>query len=294
MCSAPASLLQSESPIKMISSPRVLFAVAAGLLLCLTSTGPAFAAPQNLRIGSCRLSLDEAGRAGIDGVEVRVGNPADTLEIADPAVRRKYKEDMARTGLPISSFMMGLLNQAPLASDPRGPAWLEQSIDAAKDLKVPVILVAFFGKGDLRDKGQLKAADVDAVVKRVKAAAPRAAAAGVILALENTLSAEQNIEILRRIDHPAVKLYYDVGNSTYNGYDVPREIRMLGDRIACIHFKDKNDFLGAGQVKFEPIAAAIKAIGYKGWIVLEAAHPSKDGVADTKRNAAFIRDLFKS
>lgn len=277
----------------MISHPRHLF--AAGMLLLSTSLFTVLsAAAPTMRIGSCRLSLEEAKRAGIDGVEVRVGNPADTLEIADPAVRARYKADMAKTGLPISSFMMGLLNQAPLVSDPRAPAWLEQSIDAAKDLKVPVILVAFFGKGDLRDKGQLKTADVDVLVQRIKAAAPRALAAGVTLALENTLSAEQNLEILRRVDHPAVKLYYDVGNSTYNGYDVPREIRLLRQHIACIHFKDKNDFLGAGQIKFDPIAAAIRDIGYRGWIVLEAAHPSKDGVADTRRNAEFIRSLFKS
>ena len=58
---------------------------------------------------------------------------------------------MKQTGLVISSFMMGLLNSNPLASDPRGPAWLEQSIDAAKDLGAGVILVAFFGKGSLLD-----------------------------------------------------------------------------------------------------------------------------------------------
>ena len=63
----------------------------------------------------------------------------------------------------------------PLASDPRGPAWLQQSIDAARDLIAQVILVAFFGKGSLLEEdGQLKKADVDVVVERVKAAAPRA------------------------------------------------------------------------------------------------------------------------
>jgi len=39
------------------------------------------------------------------------------------------------------------LNSNPLATDPRGPAWLEQSIDAAKDLGAKVILVAFSAGG---------------------------------------------------------------------------------------------------------------------------------------------------
>ena len=245
-----------------------------------------------IRIGSCRIGLADARKAGLDGVEIGVGGPADTLQVADPAVRQRYKDEMKQTGLVISSFMMGLLNGYPLASDPRGPAWLQQSIDAAKDLGAGVILVAFFGKGSLLDGDQLKKADVDVVVERVKAAAPRAKQAGVILALENTLSAKQNIEILDRIGQDSVAIYYDVGNSTRMGYDVPAEIRLLKDRIAMFHFKDGPNYLGEGNVKYEPIAAAIEDIGYQGWIVMETSSPSKDGVADAKRNAAYIRRLF--
>ncbi len=245
-----------------------------------------------IRIGSCRIGLRDAKTAGLDGVEVNVGPAADTLAIADPAVRQRYKDEMQQTGLVISSFMMGLLNSNPLASDPRGPAWLEQCIDAARDLGARVILVAFFGKGNLLDGDQLKQADVDIMVARLKAAAPRAQQAGVVLAIENTLSAQQNIAILDRIGHESVALYYDVGNSTRNGYDVPAEIRLLRNRIAMLHFKDGPNYLGQGDVKFKPVAAAIRDIGYRGWIVLETSSPSKDAVADAKRNADYIRELL--
>ncbi len=245
-----------------------------------------------IRIGSCRIGLLEAKLAGLDGIEIEVGRAAEQLRVADPAVRQQFTDQMAQTGLVISSFMMGLLNSNPLAVDPRGPVWLEQSIDAAKDLGAGVILVAFFGKGNLLAGDQLKQADVDVVVQRLKAAAPRAREAGVILAIENTLSAKQNAEILDRIGHSSVRVYYDVGNSTSKGYDVPAEIRFLKDRVACIHFKDRDQYLGEGQIRFEPIAAAIKEIGYQGWIVMETANPSKDPMADAKRNAAYIRRLF--
>ncbi len=245
-----------------------------------------------IRIGSCRIGLEDAKEAGLDGVEIGVGNAAEKLHVADPAVRQQYKEQMAKTGLTISSFMMGLLNSNPLAVDPRAPAWLEQSIDAAKDLGAGVILVAFFGKGDLLRDGQVKQADVDVAIQRLKDAAPRAKDAGVILAIENTLSGRQNAEMLERIGHPSVRVYYDVGNSTGKGYDVPAEIRFLKERIACIHFKDRDRYLGEGLIQFEPIAAAIKAIGYQGWIVMETANPSGNAMADAKRNAAFIRRLF--
>jgi sugar phosphate isomerase/epimerase len=250
------------------------------------------ATSRTIRVGSCVVGLEQGKQAGLDGVEIRVGDAAEKLRIADPAVRRQYKEQMTSTGLVLSSFMMGLLNTNPLASDPRAPAWLEQSIDAAKDLGAGVILVAFFGKGNLLQDNQLKEGDVQGVVQRLKAAAPRARDAGVVLALENTLSAKQNVEILERIGHESVRIYYDVGNSNSRGYDVPAEIRFLKDRIACFHFKDRDRYLGEGTIQFEPIASAIKAIGYQGWVVMETANPSKDAVADAKRNGAYIRRLF--
>lgn len=245
-----------------------------------------------IRVGACVVGLEEAKRAGLDGVEIRVGGPADRLPIADPEVRRQYKQQMQETGLVVSSLMMGVLNQCPLASDPRGPAWLEQAIDAAQDLQAGVILVAFFGAGSLLEGGQMKKADVEVVVARLKAAAPRAAKAGVILAIENTLSAQQNAAILERIGSDAVRIYYDVGNLTRQGYDVPAEIRFLKDRIAIFHFKDGRNYLGEGDVPFPAVAAAIRAIGYHGWIVLETSSPSKDRVADVRRNAEFTRKLL--
>jgi sugar phosphate isomerase/epimerase len=267
--------------------------LAGGVLLAPGRTqGAAAALPVKIKIGSCVVGLEEAKRAGLDGVEIGVGGPADTLQVADPAVREKYKEQMHQTGLVISSFMMGLLNSNPLASDPRGPAWLAQSIDAAKDLGAKVILVAFFGKGSLLDGKAVKKADVDVVVQRLKAAAPRARDAGVILGIENMLSAQQNAEILDRIGSDAVRIYYDVGNLTGMGYDVPAEIRFLKKRIAQFHFKDGRNYLGEGKVQYKQIAEAMREIGYQGWVVMETSNPSGDRVADARRNAGFIRKLF--
>jgi len=248
----------------------------------------------DLKIGGCTVGLEEGVRCGLDGVEVRVGGPADRLEISRPEVRRQYKDRMAKTGLPISSLMMGLLNDCALAIDPRAPAWLEQSIDAAHDLGARVILVAFFADGDLLGSdGRVKESDVDSVVTRLKAAAPRARDAGVVLGIENYLNAEQNARILDRIAHDSVKIYYDCFNTGgTRGYDVPAEIRFLKDRIAQFHFKNGPDYLETGKLHYAPIAAAIKEIGYRGWIVLETSNPSHDAVADVKRNAEYTRELF--
>ena len=73
----------------------------------------------------------------------------------------------------------------------------------------------------------------------------------MILGLENTLSAEDNVRIMDKAKSKVVKVYYDVGNSTNNKHDVLKEIPWLGkDRICQIHLKDNPGYLGAGTIDF--------------------------------------------
>lgn len=270
-------------------------ALAGTTLLTSLQAAPVAAAEAKIRIGTCVTSLDQTRQAGLEGVEVGVGDAAERLEIADPKVQARYKEEMQKTGLPICSLMMGLFNGYPLATDPRASAWMEQSIDAAHVLGAKVILLAFFSNGDLLDANErVKQADVDEAVKRIKAAAPRAKDAGVILGIENYLNGEQNARILDRINHESVQLYYDVYNTgTTKRHNVPADIKRLQGRIAQFHFKNGDKYLDDEKAKFEPIAAAIKEIDYQGWIVLETSSPSGDPVADAKRNGDYVRSLFK-
>jgi sugar phosphate isomerase/epimerase len=273
---------------------RRTFLQQAALAAAVSVPGLAAAAPRpEIRVGACVLGLEAAKEAGLDGVEVRAGDAADELDISKPATRGRLKAQMQATGLPVCSIMMGLLNDWPLASDPRAPAWLIQCIDAAQDLGAKTILVAFFGKGDLQAGKQVKEPEFKAVVERLKAAAPRARDAGVTLAVESYLSAAQNLRLLEEVGHDAVSVYYDVFNlGKTQGYDAAAELRALKGRVAQIHFKNGPHYLDDDRPFFERAAAAIKETAYAGWIVLETSSPSKNGVADARRNADCVRSLF--
>ena len=83
--------------------------------------------------------------------------------------------------------------------------------------------------------------------------APEAEKADVILGLENTISAEDNVRIMDRARSKNVLVYYDVGNSTNNGFDVVKEIRWLGkDRICQIHLKDNPELPRGRQNPIRP------------------------------------------
>ena len=259
-----------------------------------------------IRVGVCDWSLGIKGPAALetarkiklDGVEISPLKVAEKLSYADGEVQKRYKARMAETGVVICSLGTIITNACPLATDPRAPAWLVQSIDAAHALGAKVILLAFFGRGDMliRATGRggarkLNHKAVDAVVGRLKDAAPRAKAKGVVLGLENTLSARQNVEILDAVKHESVRVYYDIANSARAGYDVPGEIRMLKDRICQFHFKDNKGRFDSGDPRMGPIVEAVKAIGYRGWIVLERAFGG-DRAAYFAGNARFVRKAF--
>ena len=277
-------------------SRRHFLVRAAGVVAAGAVVPPfVFGAEQGTRIkvGTCTMGLSQAKQAGFDGVEISAGSPADELDVNKPDTRTRYKEQMQQTGLPITSFMMGLFNQCPLATDPRASAWIKQSIDAAKDLKAKNILLAFFSKGDLLSGSQLKEDEFKAAAQRIKALAPYAKEAGVTLAIENYLNAEQNLRMLELIGDESVCLYYDVYNTgKTKKYDSPAEIRRLKGRIAQVHYKNGAQYLDEDKPHFEAVSAALKDIGYKGWITLETSSPSKNPIEDGKRNAAFVRSLF--
>ncbi|MCX8109188.1 MAG: sugar phosphate isomerase/epimerase, partial [Verrucomicrobiae bacterium] len=190
-------------------------------------------------------------------------------------------------GVEIGGLALGELNNIPLKSDPRAAVWLVDAIDVAKALGVRVILVAQFYKGDLKEDRP----GIDRTVDILREIAPRAEKAGVILGIENYLSAEENLQIVDRVGSPAVQVYYDVGNSTDKGYDIYREIRMLKGKLCEFHVKDGDHVLGKGRINFEKVREAIDEIGYSGWIHIEAAAPNGPE-KDYPATVQFLRRLF--
>ena len=124
--------------------------------------------------------------------------------------------------------------------------------------------------------------------------APAAERANVILGLEDTISARDNVRIMERTKSPAVLTYYDVGNSTNNGFDVVEEIRWLGrDRICEVHLKDNPHFLGKGRIDFGAIVDALVDSGFTGWAQLETDSPTGDVAADMAVNLTYVRRLMR-
>lgn len=228
--------------------------------------------------------LDFAKQIGLDGVQLHM-DP----DVRKPEVQRAYRDAARRTGMEISSLSIGELCEVPLKSeDPRAPQILSESLDVCKALGLKIAMPAFFGRGELDMNNR---PEIDRVVRSLKEAAVRAEKEGILIALENYLSAEDNLRLIERIGSPSLRVYYDVGNSTDKGRNVYQEIRRLGKMICEFHAKDGPALLGQGRIDFKKVRQAIDDIGYNGWIHLEAAHPN--GVlVDYATQGKFLRTVF--
>jgi sugar phosphate isomerase/epimerase len=250
-----------------------------------------------LRFGMCSWSLggkdpsvfELAKRIGLEGIQLDLGRWQDAAPLRQAEVRRPYREAARAAGMAIPSTAIVGYNQVPLKSEPQAALWLLDSVEATRDLGARVHMLAFFSKGELKEENT---EEIERVVDVLREVAPRAEKAGVILGIENTLTAKTNLAILEKVNSPAVQVWYDIGNTFNKGYDVPAEIRMLAGRICQFHIKDNPHLLGQGKLPFPEVARAIRDIGYRGWLILETASPNKDIEADARRNLAFARQVF--
>jgi L-ribulose-5-phosphate 3-epimerase len=231
-----------------------------------------------------------AARLGFDGVQVSLGRTpvADKLPLDDAAIQSQYLEAAKQHGIALSGTCLDILHVDHLKDNRRAQKWVADSIPITANLRAEVILLPFFGKASLMNHTEM-----DYVGGLLKEIAPAAEKAGVMLGLEDTISAEDNVRIMERAGSPAVKVYYDVGNSTGGGFDVVKEIRWLGaQRICQMHLKDNPHYLGEGQIDFPAVMKAITDIGFEGFANLETDCPSKSVENDMTRNLKFIRALL--
>ena len=265
--------LKSQSTIAYARSKRVKFKIGAP--------------DWNLRHEAKVESIGLAKRIGFDGVQVSLGIGKDKLPLGDSGLQQAFLSESKRVDLPLASVCLNTLHRNILKSDPLGQRWVADAIPIANNLGVKVILLPFFGRGALTSR-----AEMEYVGDALREIAPAAEKARVILGLEDTISAKDNVLIMDRAKSPAVLVYYDVGNSTNNGFDILKEIRWLGrERICEVHLKDNPHYLGQGKIDFVAVIDTLAEIGFDQWAQLECDSPGGSVEKDMAINLKYVRRI---
>ncbi len=218
-----------------------------------------------------------AAALGFQTVQVALGLPVEgRLPLSNPTTQQQWKAAAKQNHIAISATYIDVLHVDCLKNSTESEAWTREGLRITKALGATILMLVFFGKCAVERNEEQQA--IMAPLRRLAAAAVDQ---GVILALENTISAEATLRILDQVNSPALKVWYDIGNATnIGGFDIAHEIRLLGrERICEFHIKDKV-WLGAGRVDIAAAAQAIKSIGYTGVCTLETSAPTHDRLAD--------------
>lgn len=260
-----------------------------------------FREKNRIKIGACDWSIgmnsdikafELAKKIGLEGLMVDVGSPENNLHLRQKEVQDAYKKESARTGVAISSVAMGTLNNHPYKSDPRTDEWVSDTIDVARNLGVKVILLAFFHLGDLRndEKG------IREVIRKLKNVAPKAEKAGVILGIESYLNGADHLRIMEAVGSKNVQVYMDFRNTADAGWDVMKELKLIGTENICeLHMKENGALLGKGTLPWKEIRNYLVEKNYygDGWMQIESANPDDaDVVTNYKHNMKFLQELF--
>lgn len=237
--------------------------------------------------------FQKAKDIGFDGVEICMGVNYREHVLWQEGGIETVNTLADKAGIEVSSLSPGGFTafsfMHPIDSiRTEGIAKLQFLAEVCPKLGTNVILVPFFGGGEIKDEHITDTRFLDGL----KTAADTAEKHDVGLALESTLSAQQHQQIIDQVGSTAVGVYYDMGNATNLGYDSPEEIRSLGNSIIQMHIKDTGgNHAGEGDVDFTAVFESTHAIGYDSWFVLET--PGKDDpIASAMKNMKFVRDNF--
>ncbi|MGC9453505.1 MAG: sugar phosphate isomerase/epimerase family protein [Phycisphaerae bacterium] len=256
-----------------------------------------------LGAGTRAENFRRASQAGADGVEVVYSTTEQASQLnSDHAAELKT---LAREhGLAIPSLCIAVVNQTPslitsLEAAGKTLELLRRAIEVSAEAGASVLLVPFFDQNAIELPEEL-----DRAAEALNELVEPAEQAGVTLGVESSLNADQLEYLLDALTgSPNVKVYYDTANALARKLDPVTFIRDLGPgRLAQVHFKDVRVVsgqppnydipLGEGDVDFDGVMQSLRAVGYDGWIVIEAGG-GEDPVESAKRNIAFTRELLE-
>lgn len=151
------------------------------------------------------------------------------------------------------------------------------------------------------------------IIEALRSCAAYAGARGVTLVLENhgllAGKSGQIIHIIAEVGSEYLKANADTGNFLLVGEKPAAAIEALGNRIGFVHFKDlrrvsgesgylaldgsvfQGTVIGKGEIDMPGVVAALRAVGYDGFISLEF-EGEENQVEGTRESIDFVRSIL--
>ena len=241
-----------------------------------------------------RKCINLASKAGFQGIELALDSNGDVALDTSEEQLLLIKKEAADSGIQIHSVASGLYwdySFTSNAEDERKKAYeiAVCQIRTAKILGADSVLIipGAVGVDFIKEREVIP---YDTAYERALAAFQKLKAVAeeyeIQVGIENVwnkflVSPLEMRTFIDQIDSPFVGSYFDVGNVVFNGYP-EHWIKILGDRIKKVHFKDYRREAGglcgfvdllAGDVDWKGVMQAFEKTGYDGWCTAEMLPP---------------------
>jgi D-psicose/D-tagatose/L-ribulose 3-epimerase len=181
----------------------------------------------------------------------------------------------------------------------RGVHYLQSCIEVARALGSPTVAGPFYSAVGRcwRASPAERERDVDRVARVLRSLGGYAADHGVVLGVETLNRFEtsflnttaQALELIRRVDHPAVGVTLDLFHLGIEEKHVGDALRLAGRQLVHVQVAENDRGTpGTGHLPWQDVAAALREIDYRGSVVIETFSDRVEAIA---RAAAIWRPL---
>jgi sugar phosphate isomerase/epimerase len=242
---------------------------------------------------------------GYTGLEVAPFMLAGRITDVPAEARRLMKAQADDSGLALIGLHWLLAKTTGLvltSDDPRVRAatadYLVELARCAADLGGDMLILGSPAQRRIPEGATLEQA-TDYALDTLRRAAPGIADRGVKLLLEPLSPPDANfmttaaeaVELMRRLDSPVFRLHLDVKAMSTEAYSVPELIHRYKDVLHHFHANDPNlRGPGFGETDFVPIFAALRDIGYKGWVSVEVFDYTPDPETIARESLRYMRE----
>jgi sugar phosphate isomerase/epimerase len=244
-------------------------------------------------------ALTLTGQLGADGVEVDMGGlgnrPTFDNQLQNDSVRTQFLQTADKLGIEIFSLAMTGYYAQSFCSRAEYKRSIADCISTMKKMNVKTAFLPLGVQCDLKKNPGLR----DSVVARLKVAGKMAENAGVVIAIETALSASEEVELLKQVGSPAIRIYFNFSNPLKDNRNLISELKILGkDRIAMIHATNKDSVWleHDPQIDMLQVKKTLDEMGWSGWLVIERSRDAKkpsDVKGNFGANTAYLKKIFQ-
>ncbi len=245
-------------------------------------------------------SFELASELKADGIELDMGGLGNRetfdSKLADPVEVKKFKDKSKEFNVGISSIAMSGFYGQSFAKRETVKKMVQDCVDAMKTMNVKVAYLPLGNQCDLRKNPELR----PVIIERLQWAAKQVAKIGGFIAIETTLDAKAEKQLLKDIGCKRIKSSFNFSNAIENKKDISEELSILGKKhLAQIHASNTDGFWiqNDKKINLPKIKSTLDKMKWKGWLIVERSRDTTqvhDVKANYGANVAYLKRIFQN